>query len=54
MNTTALYEYTAMVLETAEQLAGYEGATLDDIITASHMVWRWNTARIAAGLEPFK
>lgn len=26
MNTDALYQYTAMVLETAEQLACYEGA----------------------------
>lgn len=54
MNTAALYQYTAMVLETAEQLACYEGATIEDINAAIHMVWRWNTDRIAAGLEPWK
>lgn len=56
MNEQALYCYTTMVFITAEQVAwsrGRDDATLQDISDASHMVWRWNNARIAMGLQPW-
>lgn len=52
MNEQALYCYTTMVFITAEKLA-CGVPTLQDIIDASHMVWRWNQQRIAFGLEPW-
>jgi hypothetical protein len=56
VNTDALYHYTEMVLVLAQTLGwdrDRDEPSLQDIIDASHMVWRWNINRIALGLRPW-